>query len=126
MYIKRKFNGVIGWASPSKLPPNFLEFIADDDELLGTFLSIHEFDPATGWAGGEFVPAEVTKLQLKRALKAANLLATVEAYVAQANDDTKMAWADGATMPRDDVLVNAAANAMGLDTDALFIAAAKL
>lgn len=126
MYIKRKFGGAIGWACISQIPPNFIDFIADDDIEIVTFLETNSFDETTGIAGGEFVPDSVTKLQLKRHLISLGLLTTVEAYVAAADDDTKLAWADAATMPRDDVLVNAAANALGLDTDAIFIAASKL
>lgn len=126
MFIKRKFDGTIGWAALISVPPDLLTVIADDDAELGTFLAGKTIDLTTGRYGGEFVPDQVTKLQMKRALLAVGALPTVEAYVAAASTDVQMSWTDASVFPRSDPMIIAAATAMSLDADALFIAASKL
>jgi hypothetical protein len=93
------------------------------------------------WNGTEFVapvpdavapvvPRTVTPLQARRALRAAGLLATVNAWVAsQADEDIKAAWEFASVIKRHDPLTLGAAAALGLtdaQLDGLFLAAAKL
>lgn len=75
------------------------------------------------------VPASVSPLQARRALRAANLLATVTAALEAADDETREAWEYATEIRRDNALVAAVAVGVGLTTeqvDALFIAAAAL
>ena len=76
------------------------------------------------------VPSVVTPLQARRALRAAGLLATVNAWVAsQQDDDIKDAWEFASVIERHGPLTLGAAAALGLtdaQLDSLFIAAGQL
>lgn len=76
------------------------------------------------------VPETVTPLQARRALRAAGLLPTVNAWVAsQPDEDIKDAWEFASVIERYGPLTLGAAAALGLSEaqlDALFIAAAQL
>lgn len=63
------------------------------------------------------VPAEVTPLQMRRALNAAGLRATVEAAVAADDQETKDAWEFASTIRRDNALLAGMGTALGLTTE---------
>lgn len=73
------------------------------------------------------VPASVTPLQARRALRGAGLLGLVESWLATQDDDARDAWEYAKTVERGDPILNAAGVALGMtesELDALFIAAA--
>ena len=76
------------------------------------------------------VPVSITPLQARRALRAAGLLAIVNAWVAsQADEDIKDAWEFASVIKRHGPITVGAAAALGLtdaQLDGLFLAAAKL
>lgn len=72
------------------------------------------------------VPESVTMRQARLALLAAGVLATVDAAVASAGDAAKIEWEYATEVKRDWPLVVQMATALGLDLDALMIAAEKL
>jgi hypothetical protein len=75
------------------------------------------------------VPVEVTPWQMRRALNAAGLRATVEAAVSAQDQDTRDGWEFATTIRRDNALINAMAPALSLTSeqvDDLFRAAASL
>ncbi len=75
------------------------------------------------------VPEAVTPRQIRRALNAAGLRATVEVAVAQAPQDVRDDWEFALEIRRDHPELNAMALALGLTSeqlDALFIAAAAI
>lgn len=74
------------------------------------------------------VPAEVSPWQMRRALNAANLRATVEAAVAAADQDTRDGWEYATTIKRDNAMITAMAAGLDFSTqqvDDLFILAAS-
>ena len=72
------------------------------------------------------VPGVVSRFQARRALKDAGVFDKVEAAIAQADEFTQDAWADAQEFRRDSALILSLGESMGLDLDALFIAAAKI
>jgi hypothetical protein len=77
----------------------------------------------------EPVPERVSALQARRALLAADMLDRVEAAIAQQPRAIQIAWEYATEIYRDDPALATAAQAIGLDADALddlFRAAAKL
>ena len=75
------------------------------------------------------LPATVTKLQLVRALRAADLWTSVQALLAQAPATVQEDWALAHLMPRDDPFIAQFAAALELteaEQAALFEAAAEL
>lgn len=73
------------------------------------------------------VPAEVSKLRLKRALRAEGLEPAFKAALAAASVEVQEDWADAAAIERADPLVTTFAGALGLtneQVDDLFRAAA--
>lgn len=75
------------------------------------------------------VPAAVTPLQMRRALRAAGLKAAVDTMVAQMDEEAREAWEYSVTIPRDHPLIATAAqqlNMTGAQVDDLFRAAAQL
>jgi hypothetical protein len=75
------------------------------------------------------VPAEVSPLQMRRALNAAGLRPAVEAAVAAADQEVQDAWDYATTIRRDHPLLASMATQLGLteaQIDALFRAAATL
>jgi hypothetical protein len=75
------------------------------------------------------VPAAITPLQARRALRAADLLDAVNAWIATQPDDAQEAWEYCIEIRRDDALIAGAQAALGLtaeQVDVLFRAAAEL
>lgn len=75
------------------------------------------------------VPAAVTPLQIRKALRAAGLKAQVDAYVATLDETAQEAWEYATTIPRDDPMIEAAATALEMSpayVDQLFRTAARL
>lgn len=73
------------------------------------------------------VPAVVSRFQAKAALALAGKLADAEAAVAASGSVIlQMAWAEANDFRRDSPGINALAPLIGLDLDALFIAAAQI
>jgi len=75
------------------------------------------------------VPAAITPLQARRALRAAGLLDAVNAWIATQNDDAQEAWEYCVEVRRDDALIAGAQSALGLtaaQVDVLFRSAAEL
>jgi hypothetical protein len=75
------------------------------------------------------VPASVTPLQARRALRQAGLLAAVEAAVAQADDDTQDAWQYALSIERSNPIIAALAAQLDMtdeQIDDLFRLAATL
>lgn len=102
------------------------------DELV----DVSERDPMPGvswlYNGSEFsepaavVPSQVSQLKLRRALRKAGLLATVQAAVTAAGEEMIEAWDYAEHFSRNDELLNGMAAALSLTSeqvDALFIAA---
>jgi hypothetical protein len=89
-----------------------------------------EADIEAAYAGAvavPVVPASVTPFQARRALKVSGLLASVEAAVAAADDDTQMAWEYALSVERNSPFVATLAAALSLsdaDLDQLFVLAA--
>lgn len=74
-------------------------------------------------------PKAVTPLQARKAMIAAGLLDTVEAWVADQDQAQRLAWEYATVIERDDPVIAAAATALDMtdaEVDALFIAAAQL
>lgn len=69
-------------------------------------------------------PANITPLQLRRALDKADKRAAVEAYVAQAGQGVKDAWEYASSIEIDDPLLVSAAAALGVNLADLFRLAA--
>ena len=72
------------------------------------------------------VPQSVSRFQARAALLQAGKLEEANAAVSESDDLTKLAWADAQVFYRDSPAVNALGTALGLDLDALFIAAEKI
>lgn len=80
-------------------------------------------------AGPPPVPARVTPLQARKALRAAGLKSQVDAYVATLSDEAKEEWEYCVTVDRSNGLVVEAATALGMTSgqiDDLFRTAAGL
>lgn len=75
------------------------------------------------------VPAEVSPAQFRRALNALNLRASVEAAVAQADQDTQDMWEYSTSFHRDNALLITMAELLNISTqqlDDVFILAGSL
>lgn len=75
------------------------------------------------------VPAEVTNFQARAALRAAGLLATVQAAIGSASEEAQDAWEYANVFTRHGTLVNAIGGGLGLtdaQLDDLFRAAAVI
>lgn len=76
------------------------------------------------------VPAQVTPLQIRKAIRATpGLFDAVEAFKATCTDDMLEAWDFASVVDRNDPLIATAATGLGMsadDVDALFILAATL
>ncbi len=75
------------------------------------------------------VPAIITPLQARRALRAAGLLAAVSAWIGAQPDKVQEAWEYCVEVQRDNVLIAGAQAALGLtdaQIDALFRSAAEI
>jgi len=75
------------------------------------------------------VPAAVTPLQMRRALRAADLMVQVEALVEQLDDEAREAWEYAVVIHRNDPLITSAAEQLDLTSaqvDDLFRAAAQM
>ena len=92
---------------------------------------IGAFWTGSGWAPPVVtlpVPAAITPLQARRALRAAGLLDAVNAWIATQPDDAQEAWEYCVEVRRDDELIAGAHAALGLtavQVDALFRSAAE-
>lgn len=86
------------------------------------------------WSDGQIVavpkvPASVTPRQVRLLLLSQNLLSQVEGIIAQSDEATKITWAYASEFRRDDPLLEALAQQLGLTKDQIdqfFIAAAAL
>jgi hypothetical protein len=119
-------------AAPDNPPPGF------DDPVI----AVQSDTAGPGWLydgkiftdptppAPQHAPLTVTPLQARRALRAAGLLPTVNAWVAaQADEDIKDAWEYASIIERNGPLTTGAALALGLtdaQLDGLFLAASKL
>jgi hypothetical protein len=72
------------------------------------------------------VPATVTPLQMRLALRQMNLLDQVNAWVQTQPAATQDCWQYASTMPRGFPLIDQAAAALKIDLDALYTLAASL
>lgn len=75
------------------------------------------------------VPAEVSRMQAKQALRIAGKLDAVETAVADASDEVKIYWADASSFHRDHPTLQALATALQMtsdEVDDLFRAAAAI
>ena len=75
------------------------------------------------------VPASITPLQARRALRAADLLDAVNGWIATQSDDAQEAWEYCIEVRRDDALIAGAQEGLGLtdeQVDDLFRAGAAL
>lgn len=72
---------------------------------------------ATGEFGDPPVPAEVSRLQAKQALRIAGKLDAVETAVADASDEVKIYWADASSFHRDHPTLQALAAALQMTSD---------
>lgn len=75
------------------------------------------------------VPHAVYPLQIRKALRAAGLMASVKAILAQSSDEVNEAWEYASVITRDNPMLLGAAQALGLSSeqvDTLFREAAKL
>lgn len=96
---------------------------ATDEQKEAAQAVIDAFDPEVAP-----VPAVVTPLQLRRALRAAGLKAAVEALIAGAGEEVQEAWNFAREIPRNDPLILAAAEQLKMTSeqvDDLFRAAAQ-
>ena len=86
------------------------------------------------WSDGQIVavpkvPASVTPRQVRLLLLSQNLLSQVEGIIAASDQATKITWEFASEFRRDDPLLEALAQQLGLtdaQVDAFFIAASKL
>lgn len=94
-----------------------------------------ETDPSLWrWNGSEIVgsipvPASVTPRQVRLLLLSQNLLSQVEAIIAASDEPTKITWQYASEFRRDDPLLTALAQQLGLtneQVDQFFIAASQL
>lgn len=84
---------------------------------------------ATGVFAFPAVPAEVSRLQAKQALRIAGKLSDVETAVAGASDEVKIYWAEASSFHRDHPVLLSMTEELGMspsDVDALFTAAAAI
>jgi hypothetical protein len=84
--------------------------------------ALKAFDP-----NAPVVPQSITQLQMRRALRAANLFDQVQAAINAASPDTQDAWNYASPIDRNDPILIALAVQLGLSTaqvDQLFIQAA--
>ena len=75
------------------------------------------------------VPAEVSPIKARRALRGVGLLPLVEAALAQAGEEAQETWEYAVTIPRDEPMLTAIAEQLGMTAaqlDAIFILAASL
>jgi hypothetical protein len=75
------------------------------------------------------VPASVTPLQMRKALREMGLAATVKSFVASQSEDVQEAWEYANSIDRDNTLIATAAAALGMtdeQADDLFRLAASL
>lgn len=129
LYQKRELAGMVDVGEPGPLPADLVG-LADESlaDLDWTYAPL-------GYRGFGFfpvlapiVPAKVTQLQFRRALRLAGIKATVDAYIAAQDEETVEAWDYASEFRRDSPLLNAAAVALYGDDaaarlDALFLAA---
>jgi len=112
--------------------------VSDDPGLFGVLpeFSVYrtaDFEPTVGhyWDGAVMrAPdrvVEVTALQLRKALRAADLLGAFDIALSRLSDDARDEWAYGLAFRKDTPVIAAVWGAMGMDAaalDALFAAAA--
>lgn len=114
-YVQRDGGVIVGLFAVLQ-PEMAEEYLADDAAAVVAFRAPKVFS--------------VTPLQARRALRAAGLLPTVNAWVAsQPDEDIKDAWEFASVIERHGAIVLAAAPALELSEaqlDALFVAAAQL
>jgi hypothetical protein len=112
MFVDRT-NGVITGCYNS---PQYAgqEAVADNDAGLAAYLQAVANPPVQ----------QVTPLQMRRALRQLNLLATVNTYVATQTQDVQDSWEYAIAFPRNDPMITAAAKALNVDINALFTLAA--
>lgn len=75
------------------------------------------------------VPQRITPLQARKALRAAGLMAAVQAFIATQPDEVQDEWEYAITIERSNTTLTNAATALGLteaQVDALFIAGASM
>lgn len=122
-YVQRDIsNNVMGLYAIAQ-PGYAEEFLADDNSAVvaykakvATFLN-----PA--------VPQAITPLQARKALNAANLRSSIEAYIASQSQSIQDAWQFANMIYRNDAMILSAAAALSLSSDQLdqlFIAAAGM
>jgi|YNPMSStandDraft_2_1061718.scaffolds.fasta_scaffold45960_1 hypothetical protein len=113
--------GVTGIVSVDSLPEDFApeRFMWRSGQLVR-----REMPPPP-----EPVPQRITALQARRALLAADMLDSVEAAIARQPREVQIAWEYATELHRDDPMLAAVAQTIGLDAvtlDDLFRAAGKL
>lgn len=75
------------------------------------------------------IPARVTPLQMRKALRKIGLKSTVDAFVATLDEESREEWEYALMIERNNPLLSAAAEALGMDQaqlDGLFVMAAGL
>lgn len=97
--------------------------------------TVPDADPSEWrWSDGQIVavpkvPASVTPRQVRLLLLSQNLLSQVEAIIAASDEPTKITWQYASEFRRDDPLLTALAQQLGLTSeqvDQFFIAASQL
>lgn len=126
----------LGWLPVVESKPDYdpatERLVGPTSVLIGDTVPVDSSEVVAVWVAVAYtppVPQSVTPLQARRALRAAGLLPTVEAWVANADDDTKDAWAVANVIDRDGAIIKKAARVLGLSDkqlDGLFSAAEKL
>jgi hypothetical protein len=121
-YVQRVGGVVVGvYANPQPQP--------DGSNLAPEFLAADHPDVVAYLNPPPGVPESVAQWQARTALLRAGLLAQVEAAVAQASDEVKIAWEYAPRIRRDSDFTVAIAAALSLSDaqlDALFVTAAEI
>lgn len=117
-------------------------FVGGDGVYLGAFQGLEpeggievDMPPEDGrqvWDGNQWgpipveVPQSVSRFQARAALHQSGKLAEVETAIAESDVITQMAWQGAQEFRRNSPTILALGDQLGLDLDALFIAAAQI
>ena len=117
-------------------------FVGSDGTYLGVFQGLEpeggievDMPPEDGrqiWDGEAWgpipadIPSSVSRFQARAALHQSGKLSEVEAAIAESDLFTQMAWQDAQEFRRNSPTILALGDQLGLDLDALFIAAAQI
>jgi hypothetical protein len=123
---------IISWdGSTSYRPPNGRTLVASDTASIGWGYnsSTGVFSAPLPVSQTPVVPKSITPRQCRLILLQQDLLASVEAMIAQQDEATRITWEFASEFKRDDPLLNQLGVALGLtqqQIDEFFIAAAQI